>query len=350
MRLNKRALLLLAAIPALFFNAPSVLAAVPVNLEISPLPILLNTNPGTTAGADLRVRNVAAEPVTLKASIKTFQAEGNDGHIVFHDPAPAEDFVKWVSFSKNDFIAPPGEWQTVHMSVAVPKDAAFGYYFAVQFAPEDKASPTPGAANVKGAVAIFVLLNADSPGAKRSLQISSFTADHRSYEFLPAGFTVQLHNNGNVHVAPHGNIFIKHGNKQIASLQVNSAGGYVLPASNRIYTAAWSDGFPVYVPSLGADSKPLKDKDGKPKMHLSWDLSRLPKLRFGHYTADLLLVYNDGQRDVPLNASVSFWVVPWRIMAVLFIVLVLMGIGSWSIFKKGTKVIKRRKRTDAHDS
>jgi len=337
--------LLLAAIPALFFNAPSVLAAVPVNLEISPLPILLNTKPGTTAGADLRVRNVAAEPVTLKASIKTFQAEGNDGHIVFHDPAPAEDFVKWVSFSKNDFIAQPGEWQTVHMSVAVPKDAAFGYYFAVQFAPEDKASPTPGAANVKGAVAIFVLLNADSPGAKRSLQISSFTADHRSYEFLPAGFTVQLHNNGNVHVAPHGNIFIKHGNKQIASLQVNSAGGYVLPSSNRLFSASWSDGFPVYVVKQLNGSPVLKN--GKPERILQWDFSRsLNKLRFGHYTADLLLVYNDGQRDVPLNASVSFWVVPWRIIGILLVVLVViafLGFKYWQTRRKLAELIKKGK-------
>jgi hypothetical protein len=338
------------ALSLISFLPSPVLAAPPVNLEISPLPILLEAQPGKTVGADLRVRNVAAETVKLKASIKTFKAEDVDGHIVFHDPLPSEDFVKWVSFSKNDFIAPPGEWQTVHMNVAVPKDAAFGYYFAVQFAPEDTSAPVPGAATVKGAVAIFVLLNADAPGAKRSLKIDSFSADHKSYEFLPTSFSIGIHNDGNIHVAPHGNIFIKHGNKQIASLQVNSAGGYVLPASNRIYTAAWSDGFPVYVPSLGADSQPLKDKDGKPKMHLSWDLSRLPKLRFGHYTADLLLVYNDGQRDVPLNASVSFWVVPWRIMAVLFIVLVLMGIGSWSIFRKGTKVIKRRKKTDAHDS
>ncbi|MBA3757574.1 hypothetical protein H0X09_01800, partial [Candidatus Saccharibacteria bacterium] len=42
------------------------------------------------------------------------------------------------------------------------------------------------------------------------------------------------------------------------------------------------------------------------------------KLRFGHYTADLVLVYNDGQRDVPVTASVSFWVVPWRLLGVIF--------------------------------
>jgi hypothetical protein len=60
-------------------------------------------------------------------------------------------------------------------------------------------------------------------------------------------------------------------------------------------------------------------KDGQPARTLKWDLSKIPHLKFGHYTANLLAAYDNGKQDVPLEASVSFWVVPWRliILAVL---------------------------------
>jgi hypothetical protein len=35
------------------------------------------------------------------------------------------------------------------------------------------------------------------------------------------------------------------------------------------------------------------------------------------------LVYNDGQRDVPISGSVSFWVVPWRL--IIFVILIIFG-------------------------
>jgi hypothetical protein len=320
---------LVTALGALFIVAiltlphPSSAASPPVNLEISPLPILLNTKPGTTTSSDLRVRNAAATDVRLKASIKTFTVEGADGHIVFHNPGPADEFVHWINFSKSTFDAPAGQWQTVKMTVSVPKDAAFGYYWAVQFEPAAASTTAPGGASVRGAVAIFTLLNADAPGAKRAINVTSFSSQRRSYEFLPVNFKVATHNSGNTHVVPTGNIFIKRGSKQIGVLSINPNGGYVLPGSNRIFTVAWGDGFPVYKPSLGADGQPLRDKDGKVKQHLVWNFSQVPKLRFGHYTANLLLVYNDGARDIPVIGSLSFWVIPWRLIG---IVLALVGL------------------------
>src|SRR5438105_1526925 len=104
-----------------------------LNVEISPLPIELNAKPGSTVSTDLRVRNSGTVSETLKASLKIFSTEGPNGHVVLHDPTPADDFTKWVSFSKQVFEAPPGQWQTIKMSVNLPASAAFGYYYAVQF-------------------------------------------------------------------------------------------------------------------------------------------------------------------------------------------------------------------------
>jgi hypothetical protein len=290
-----------------------------LNLEISPLPIELNTKPGIPVSADLRVRNSGNAPERLKASLKTFSAEGTDGHLVLHDPNPEDDYTNWVSFDKPVFDAPPGQWQTVKMTVSPPKTAAFGYYYAVQFELANPPKPQPGATSLQGAVVIFVLLNADAPGASKKINVTSFTADHQTYEFLPVNFNIKVHNSGNLHVAPHGNIFIRRGSHQVASLAVNPTQGMVLPSANRVFNSSWNDGFPAYISVTDSSGQPLKDASGNLKKSLKWNFSQISHLRFGHYRADLLLIYNDGQRDIPISGSLSFWVIPWRltIMAIL---------------------------------
>ncbi|HZL08245.1 MAG TPA: hypothetical protein VFC50_03565, partial [Candidatus Dormibacteraeota bacterium] len=78
---------------------------------------------------------------------------------------------------------------------------------------------------------------------------------------------------------------------------------------------------------------------------LQWDFSRASKLKFGHYTAHLTMAYDNGQRDVPLEAEVSFWVVPWRILAAILVVVIFVGIGLWStgrnIVRKTRKIKKK---------
>ena len=321
--------------PALAQQASSL------SIEISPLPIELTTKPGTSTSATLRVRNSGTLPEVLKASLKIFSQDGPNGTVNLRNPGPGDEVVKWVSFDRPVFLAPPGEWQSIKMTVNVPASAAFGYYYAVQFALANPPKTQPGQAGLQGAVAIFVLLNADAPGASRKIDVTTFSSDHTSYEFLPVNFTVRVHNSGNVHAAPHGNIFIKRGSKQVAALDVNSTEGQVLPGSNRVFKVSWNDGFPVYVPILDASGQPVLDKNGQPKMSLKWDFSKVSHLRFGHYTADLLLVYNDGQRDIPITGTLSFWVVPWRIVAAVLIIGVFMAIGIWATLRRGGRLIKR---------
>ena len=319
----------LAAVTVLVFSVAKPALAQSVTspgfaASISPLPILLNAKPGTSVGADLRVNNPSAHDETLKVELKTFTQDGPNGTINLHDPTPADTYLGWVHFSKTVFDAPPGLWQTIHMTVDVPATAAFGYYYAVEFT---SANPPPAVsgntAKLQGAVASFVLLNAQAPGEKKQMELTSFSADHRFYEFLPVNFTVRLHNSGNVHAGASGNIFIMKGSKQVAILNVNQNHGLILPDSNRVFKVVWSDGFPVYKTVLDANGQPVLAKNGQPKTQLSWSFSQVSKLRFGHYTAKLALVYNDGQRDVPINGSLSFWVVPWAL--IIFVILIVLG-------------------------
>jgi hypothetical protein len=287
-----------------------------INLQISPLPIELDTKPGTSISTDLRVRNSGTKPEKLQVRLLAV-SEDNNGQVHLTNPDSGDEWVKWVSFDRQNFDAPPNQWQTVKMKIAVPKSAAFGYYFAVEYLRANDTIPQPGKAVAHGAVATFILLNADAPGAKREAQVVSLSADRKSYEFLPAKFTVKVKSTGNVHVAPHGNIFIAKGNKQVDVIDVNASKGNILPKGSRYFESNWGNGFPVYQSKTGQDGQPVLNKKGLAETSLKWDLSHANRLRFGHYTAHLVMVYDNGQRDVPMEATVSFWVIPWRLIGIV---------------------------------
>lgn len=347
MRLIRRAsLILIISLFTGLISAPTTQAqSSGVNLTTSPLPITLSMTPGATSVTDVRVQNSSNQTQKIKVTLMKFGAYGEEGKPALQERQPGDDYFDWVSFSPSSFDAPPKQWTTVKMTIKTPKTAAFGYYYAVVFSPADQ---TPaGEGNVLlGSSAVLVLLDVKSPNAKRSAKIADFSVDRKSYEFLPVDFSVRLRNDGNVHLKPGGTIYIKRGGKQVAAIPFNPGSGNILPGSYRVYTSSWDDGFPVYVAK--EDNGKILTKDGKPVRELRWDFSKLPDLKFGRYTANLLVVYDDGTRDVPLEATVSFWVVPWRLILYAFIIIVGPALIVYLIMRRRFKRRLEKERKKIH--
>lgn len=338
------ALLFLAGV----FLSPSVFSQATdegsLNLVTSPIPISLITEPGSTVSASLRVKNAGTRTETLEVGLMKFGAYGEEGKPKLVDREKGDDFFDWVSFSEKSFDVAPNEWKTITVTLKVPKSAAFGYYYAVTFsrAQEEKVTG-PRQTAIVGATATLVLLEVRVPNAKREIEILEFSLDKKFYEFLPVTFTVKLKNKGNVHVAPRGNIFIDKGSKKdLAIVEVNPEKGNLLPNSNRIFTTQWMDGFPVYTPKI-ENGKEIHDSRGNLVYNLKWDFSQTHKLRWGHYTANMLLVYDDGKRDQAIEGKVSFWVVPWRLMlVVIFNFALIIGLG-WYVIRLRRRLKKIQK-------
>lgn len=323
-----------------------------LNLTTSPLPINLVTDPGETVTTDLRIRNSGTQTEQLQVGLLKFGPNDTSGQPRLADREPGDDYFDWVTFSEDTFTAEPNVWNTIQMTIQVPPEAALGYYYAVTFQRATGASADEGAA-LQGGTAVLVLLEARSPNARRQADITEFISTRKVYEFLPAEFNVTVKNSGNIHLIPTGNIYITRGDKQEAILGVNEVRGNILPDSSRTFTAAWNDGFPNYQ-DVEQDGEMLKNEDGTPKRTLKWDLSQTGKLRFGKYTATVLMVYDDGQRDVPIEAVLTFWVIPWRILGVLLLILGVIGVGIYVIIKRilriGNKVPVKRKKADKSES
>jgi hypothetical protein len=167
---------------------------------------------------------------------------------------------------------------------------------------------------------VFTLINVDKPGAVRKLEVSDFKASQAIYEYLPAKFSVTFRNVGNTIVQPYGNVFIQRSandTQPTVTLPVNDKGGYLLPETPRTLAMQWDQGFPVFKSTVSADGKENND--------LVWDWSKLTDFRIGPYTAKLVAIYNDGQRDVPIERVVTFWVIPWRTILILTAVISILA-------------------------
>jgi hypothetical protein len=314
------------------------------NLTTSPLPVSLSTLPGKTVTAPIRVQNTGTQAVRIKVTLMKFSAFGSSGQPQILTPQPKDEFIKWASFSQTSFIAQPNVFNTVTMTIKVPQQAAFGYYYAVVFNQDSSNDPTPAATRqnkVNGAVATLLLLDVNAPGEKRQATVTRFTSAKKLYQYLPAKFTVQVKNTGNVHIVPTGNIFISRSQKtNLAVLSINKEQGNILPNSSRNFDVEWSDGFPVYQVKRINDQV-ISDKRGQPIQSLQYNFNHLSKLRIGKYYAHMTLVYNDGKRDVPIEGAVSFWVIPWLPILVLTLVLLLALAGLFVIVRP---IIRRLKK------
>lgn len=331
-------------------HSPSVLAASGSGSTIttSPVSVDLLAAPGSSTSTVLQLQNNGPQAISISVKLEEFKAVGKSGQAQIYVPPPGDPSVQWVHFSRNSFTAEPGVWNPITMTIALPKTAAYGYYYAVLFVPNTITNAlSSDATKVKGANAVLVLLNAHTPNESNRLSVRSYTADKSSYQYLPASFSVDVHNSGNIFTAPRGDIYISRtkGGKVIDTIDVNSGQGNVLPGTDRIFQVQWANGFPVYQLKR-LNGQIVSDKKGKPIQQLKWDIAKVPEFRYGKYYARLVLVYNNGSRDVPINGEVSFWVIPWLLLLGLLLFSILVLLGLWTIVKniiKRLEVLKRRR-------
>lgn len=279
------------------------------SLQVSPSPLVTTIKPGESKTVELKIRNASTSPEKLKIEARTFTMS-QDGKITLDDTlAPA--FAKWLSLPVPGFTVRPGEWQTQKITINLPKDTGFSYSFALVISRSGNDASINNGRLLKGSVAVFTLINVDRPDAIRKIEVTKVEMDKSVYEYLPATVRIKVKNTGNTIVRPYGNIFIQQGNSNepLATLAVNDSQAYLLPGTERTLDATWSDGFPVY--------QKRTDASGNQKTTLNWNLDHLRKFRIGQFTTKVVAIYNDGARDVPVEAETTFWVFPWKTFLLL---------------------------------
>jgi hypothetical protein len=306
--------------PTTSLAVPSQVPPTGIDLTVSPTFLNLVTNPGESVTSEIKIRNNNTFREYLEISIAKFQAADGGDRPLISDIEEGDEFARWVSFEESQFTVDPNENKTIKFTISPPQEASLGYYYAFIVNRIQQPTADGNQAIVSGAPALLVLLDVRSPNATRELELVSFNTDKPIYEYLPTTFKIRVKNKGNIHLSPVGDIFIEQSfGKTIAAFRANEGRANVLPQTEREFTATWNDGFAVVMPEVGSD--------GKTSYNTKYDFTKADKFRIGKYTANLVLVYDNGQRDIPLEASVTFWVIPWKIIGGAFIILLLAGLG-----------------------
>jgi hypothetical protein len=301
------------------------------SLQVTPSPLVATVKPGQVSDLEIRIRNAGSQPENLKIEARKFVVNRQTGDVTFDDTAVPE-IAPWITFGAPRFTIKPGEWYTQKVRISLPKDTGFSYSLALVISRSDNQKSVESGRLIKGSVAVFTLINVDRPGATRKLEVSEFKTSQTVYEFLPAEFTVTFKNTGNTITQPYGNIFIQRGSNDTdptAVLPVNDKGGYLLPGTPRELTSSWDEGFPIF--------KKSTQLDGSEKNELTWDWSTISDFRIGQYTAKLIGIYNDGERDIPIEREVTFWVLPWRSFLLITAVIGLVAFIRHKQIKRKTR-------------
>jgi hypothetical protein len=313
----------------------------PINLTLSPTFVNLATDPGKEVSSQLRVTNNNAFTENFKMEVAKYTVGAGGERLNIVPLASGDEFGKWVEFQDEEFTLSANQTRTLRFTISPPEDAALGYYYAfiIRRVAEQEAGTTTA---VTGAPAFTAVLEVRSPNAKKELQLVSFTTDRSFYEYLPATFNITFKNTGNLHVVPQGNVFIDQGGrKDIAILKINEGQGNILPGAVRTYTATWDDGMLTRVPKV-ENGKEVRDDKGRVVYETKWDFAKADRFRIGSYKANLLSVYDNGSRDIPLESNLSFFVFPWKIIGVAIVVMVLAFVGLKETIASNLRKLRKK--------
>lgn len=276
-------------------NAPGVGQA----LEIAPPVLNLTADPGQSIQANISIRDVSTTPLIVRGEVNDFTANGEDG-----TPKLLIEEGETSPYSLKPWIGPipqltlkPRQIESLPVTIRVPADAApGGYYAVVRFtatAPELEDTGVSLSASLGTLILLRVNGEANEQMSVEEFSVSKDGTKASIFDATPVDFVTRIRNEGSVHQQPTGKISVKDmfGNK-VANVNVNLNQNNVLPGSVRRFESP-------------LDKTVIGDR---------W--------LFGRYTADLVVTY--GSKQATTTSQVSFWIIPYKLIAIIVLVLLVV--------------------------
>jgi hypothetical protein len=266
---------------------------------IVPPTLQQNLKPGDKAEGTLKVINDSTNPLTFTATLQDFVVNDNIGTPQLLPPNTLSNkysAATWIGVDIPDFTIKPHDKQLLTYFMQIPQDArSGGHYAAVVYKPS-----SPIAVNGTGtAVSTIVgtLFYIDVAGnIKESAQVTKFSANGFS-ENGPVNIDTQIRNLGDLHIQPRGTI-------TLTNMIGQKVGQQSLPSHN-IFPQVARD----YSNTFGSH----------------W--------MFGRYKAELNTNYGR-LYNLSLMSTLYFWVIPWKVILIIILVLVALILG-YKMLKKG---------------
>jgi len=273
-------------------------------MQISPVLINLNADPGKTYTLKLSILNVTTGDLVFTPAVNDFKAKDETGtpEVLLNSTLPpSASIVSWVQpIGTIPLKAKQSDELDVVVNVPINAESG-GHYGVIRFsgtAPEQQQNGVSLAASA----GVLLLVRVSGPITEQLSLKDFFTERSTSrtsrFQSGPVTFVERISNTGNVHVAPTGNLIVKNMfGKNVASLAVNQTTGNILPSSIRRF------------------EETLKGKS-----------------LFGKYTASLSLAY--GTQGKVLTGALTFWVIPYKLVIGGLLLLVILILLIWWLIRR----------------
>jgi hypothetical protein len=313
-----------------FFLSFLLAAPAAATTLISPI-VQLEADPGSTTGGVVKLYNETANNIFLTADVEQFTTGDQAGTPIFLPEENKEDFLSWFSLAETELLLLPGQVAVIPFEVVIPQNAVPGGYYAAIFWRD---VPAQGAGQPEVAVTTrvgtLVLLKVNG-AVVESGEVLSFdtTVDQDVFFGLPVGFQVRFANTGNVHIQPQATVTLTNFFGQKHSLALTDGKQSVLPQTTRQFEVFWGS-------SSGNSVREY------------WNsvVNEFKNFSIGPYKAELTLSYGLGNQE-EVRQELSFWVMPLRLLSVVFGALALLLLGLKFNSKMNKLKKKHQERSDA---
>lgn len=279
-------------------------------LRVPPGPINLEIYPGESEVFELPIRNITSAPVSVRMEVNDFESDGvsGDPKIIFNPEENNPYSIRQYVEGPEEFTLAVDEEKTLQYRITLPEDIAAGSRFGLFRFAANSTSESGEGVNLNASLGTIVLVN--TPG--NAVELVSFkdmkVVDQQGnssalFQSNPEKAVITLANEGSTFVQPFGTFQVKNWNGDVVQEAEFNSGQVrpgLLPQSQREFVVAL-DGISGY----------------------------------GKYTIDANISYGDGSNIIP--ATITFWVIPWKLLLVALIVIVLAVIAV----NRGLKIYKR---------
>lgn len=299
----KKIALLFAIVVVLFLFVPrSQTYSQGLNLGTAPSSEKLQLQPGETYQGEIVVWNLAEQTITYNIFVRGFrQIENQPGTAIMlseqEDQRALYSASSWVSVSREQVKLVPNRNEKIFYEINVPEDATKGEYTAIISLIsdiEEEVIGTGATTALSSGTPILIKVGEDFV---ENAELITFTTDRNFYETPTVRFLTRINNLGDTHIAPIGEIVLTNiFNQEVARIPFNEGGQSLLRENAADYETPWN-----YGSFLNADNR----------------------LILGPIQADLIVMYRSVQPGfAPLNASTSFWILPWKYIVLLLLIII----------------------------
>lgn len=267
------------------------------SFTITPPTLIAPLAPSKASEGVMAIRNETDEPVTFNVSVQDFIVTDTRGTPTILPPDALSNkysAASWIGVSPTRFTVPPRGRQELSYYIQVPPDARpGGHYAAVVYSPVTEKGVDSTGATVNSQIGTLFSVTIDGPINEKAT-VSRFYAPFFQ-EYGPVTIQTQVKNFGDEHIKPLGKITLTNmfGGKEEQSLHENN----VFPEAARDYVNIFGE-----------------------------------KWMLGRYEATFQGTYGRGN-NLPLQATVVFWVFPWKI-AVVIILFIIAAVLAYMLMKK----------------